>query len=42
MAHVAPAERSVSGWRSPSRESYYYGADPGQYEAGMIGRVTVR
>jgi uncharacterized cupredoxin-like copper-binding protein len=43
MAHVAPGKSGEMGWRFTKRGEFYYGClIPGHFEAGMIGKVTVK
>ena len=43
MAHVAPGKTSELGWQFTKPGTYYYGClIPGHFEAGMIGKVTVK
>ena len=43
MAHVAPGKRERIVWQFTQAGEFYYGClIPGHFEAGMIGKVTVR
>jgi uncharacterized cupredoxin-like copper-binding protein len=43
MAHVDPGKTGEIGWRFTSAGTFYFGClIPGHYEAGMVGRITVR
>jgi uncharacterized cupredoxin-like copper-binding protein len=43
MAHVAPGKTSELGWQFTKPGTYYYGClIPGHFEAGMVGKVTVK
>jgi uncharacterized cupredoxin-like copper-binding protein len=43
MAHVAPGKTGEIGWRFTQPGTFYFGClIPGHFEAGMVGRVTVR
>jgi uncharacterized cupredoxin-like copper-binding protein len=43
MAHVAPGKSGEIGWRFTQPGTYYFGClIPGHFEAGMIGKVTVK
>jgi len=43
MAHVAPGKAGEIGWRFTQPGTYYFGClIPGHFEAGMIGKVTVK
>ena len=43
MAHVAPGKAGEMGWRFTKAGEFYYGClIPGHFEAGMIGKVTVK
>jgi uncharacterized cupredoxin-like copper-binding protein len=42
-AHVAPGKSGEIGWRFTQAGTYYFGClVPGHFEAGMIGKVTVK
>ena len=42
MAHVAPGKTAEMGWQFTKAGEFYYGClIPGQFEAGMIGKVVV-
>jgi uncharacterized cupredoxin-like copper-binding protein len=39
---VAPGKSGELTWRFPSAGTFYYGClEPGHFEAGMVGRITV-
>lgn len=43
MAHVAPGKSGEIGWQfTKSGEFYYACLIPGHFEAGMVGRITVK
>lgn len=43
MAHVAPGKAGEIGWRFTNAGTFYFGClIPGHFEAGMVGKVTVR
>jgi uncharacterized cupredoxin-like copper-binding protein len=43
MAHVAPGQTVEIVWQFTERGEYYYGClIPGHFEAGMVGKLTVR
>jgi uncharacterized cupredoxin-like copper-binding protein len=43
MAHVAPGKSGEMGWQFTKAGEFYYGClIPGHFEAGMIGKVTVK
>jgi uncharacterized cupredoxin-like copper-binding protein len=43
MAHVAPGKTGDIGWRFTNAGTFYFGClVPGHFEAGMIGKVTVK
>ncbi len=43
MAHVAPGNTGEIGWRFTQPGTYYFGClVPGHFEAGMLGKVTVK
>jgi uncharacterized cupredoxin-like copper-binding protein len=43
MAHVAPDKSETIAWTFSKSGDFYYGClIPGHFEAGMIGKVTVR
>ena len=43
MAHVAPGNTVVMGWRFNKAGTFYFGClEPGHFEAGMFGRVVVQ
>lgn len=43
MAHVAPGKSGEMGWQFTKAGEFYYGClIPGHFEAGMIGKVSVR
>ena len=43
MAHVAPGKAETIAWQFTKPGDFYYGClIPGHFEAGMIGKVTVR
>jgi uncharacterized cupredoxin-like copper-binding protein len=43
MAHVAPGKSGAMGWQFSKAGEFYYGClIPGHFEAGMIGKVTVK
>lgn len=43
MAHVAPGKSVRMIWQFPKAGTFYFGClEPGHFEAGMIGRITVR
>ncbi|HWI13302.1 MAG TPA: cupredoxin family protein [Burkholderiales bacterium] len=43
MAHVAPGKAETIAWQFTRPGDFYYGClIPGHFEAGMIGKVTVR
>ena len=43
MAHVAPGKSGEIGWRFTQPGTYYFGClIPGHFEAGMVGKVTVK
>ena len=43
MAHVAPGKSGEMGWQFTRAGEFYYGClIPGHFEAGMIGKVTVK
>ena len=43
MAHIAPGGTGEIGWRFPNAGTFYFGClIPGHFEAGMVGKVTVK
>jgi uncharacterized cupredoxin-like copper-binding protein len=43
MAHVAPGKSGVMGWQFTKAGEFFYGClIPGHFDAGMIGKVTVK
>ena len=43
MLHVAPGKSGEMGWRFTRAGEFHYGClVPGHFEAGMIGRITVK
>ena len=43
MAHVNPGRSGEIGWRFTQPGTFYFGClVPGHFEAGMVGRITVR
>jgi uncharacterized cupredoxin-like copper-binding protein len=43
MAHVAPGKQERVVWRFTKAGEFYYGClIPGHFEAGMVGKVTVK
>ena len=43
MLHVAPGKTGEMGWRFTRAGEFFYGClVPGHFEAGMVGRVTVK
>jgi uncharacterized cupredoxin-like copper-binding protein len=43
MAHVAPGRRATVVWQFTQPGEFFYGClIPGHFEAGMVGKVTVR
>ena len=43
MAHVAPGKTGVMGWQFTKAGEFFYGClIPGHFDAGMIGKVTVK
>jgi uncharacterized cupredoxin-like copper-binding protein len=43
MAHVDPGKSGEIGWRFTRAGTFYFGClIPGHYEAGMVGKITVR
>lgn len=43
MAHVAPGKKADIVWRFDKAGEFYYGClVPGHFEAGMIGRISVK
>jgi uncharacterized cupredoxin-like copper-binding protein len=43
MAHVAPGKSGVMGWQFTNAGEFFYGClIPGHFDAGMIGKVTVK
>jgi uncharacterized cupredoxin-like copper-binding protein len=43
MAHVAPGQQERVVWRFTKAGEFYYGClIPGHFEAGMVGKVTVK
>ena len=43
MAHVAPGKSGEIGWRFTDAGTYYFGClIPGHFEAGMVGKISVR
>ena len=43
MAHVAPGKTGEIGWRFTNAGTFHFGClIPGHFEAGMVGRVTVK
>jgi uncharacterized cupredoxin-like copper-binding protein len=43
MAHVAPGKSGEIGWRFTRAGTYYFGClISGHFEAGMVGKVTVK
>jgi len=43
MAHVAPGKSGVMGWQFTDAGEFFYGClIPGHFDAGMIGKVTVK
>jgi len=43
MAHVAPGTTGEIGWRFTRPGTFYFGClVPGHFEAGMVGKITVR
>jgi len=42
-AHVAPGKSGEIGWRFTQSGTFYFGClVPGHFEAGMVGKITVR
>jgi uncharacterized cupredoxin-like copper-binding protein len=42
MLHVAPGKTGEMGWQFTRAGEFYYGClEPGHFEAGMVGKVTV-
>ena len=43
MAHVSPGKTGEIGWRFTQPGTFYFGClIPGHFEAGMVGKITVR
>ena len=43
MAHVAPGKSGEMGWQFTKAGEFFYGClIPGHFEAGMIGKITVK
>jgi uncharacterized cupredoxin-like copper-binding protein len=43
MAHVSPGKTGEIGWRFTQAGTFYFGClVPGHFEAGMVGKITVR
>jgi uncharacterized cupredoxin-like copper-binding protein len=43
MTHVAPGQSGVMGWQFTKAGKFFYGClIPGHFDAGMIGKVTVK
>ena len=43
MLHVAPGKTGEMGWRFTRAGEFHYGClVPGHFEAGMVGRITVK
>lgn len=43
MAHVAPGKSGEIGWRFTNAGTFHFGClIPGHFEAGMVGKVTVK
>jgi uncharacterized cupredoxin-like copper-binding protein len=43
MAHVSPGKTGEIGWRFTQGGTFYFGClVPGHFEAGMVGKITVR
>ena len=43
MAHVAPGKSGEIGWRFTRAGTFFFGClVPGHFDAGMVGRITVR
>ena len=43
MLHVAPGKTGQMGWRFTKTGTFYYGClVPGHFEAGMVGKITVK
>ena len=43
MAHVAPGRTGEIGWRFTQAGTFHFGClVPGHFEAGMVGKITVR
>ena len=43
IAHVAPGKTGEIGWRFTQPGTFYFGClIPGHFEAGMVGKITVR
>jgi uncharacterized cupredoxin-like copper-binding protein len=43
MTHVAPGKSGVIGWQFTNAGEFFYGClIPGHFDAGMIGKVTVK
>jgi uncharacterized cupredoxin-like copper-binding protein len=43
MLHVAPGKTGEMGWRFTRAGEFWYGClVPGHFEAGMVGRITVK
>ena len=43
MLHVAPGKSGEMGWRFTRAGEFFYGClVPGHFEAGMLGRITVK
>ena len=43
MLHVAPGKSGEMGWRFTRAGEFWYGClVPGHFEAGMVGRITVK
>ena len=43
MAHVAPGRTGEIGWRFTQPGTFHFGClIPGHFEAGMVGKITVR
>jgi uncharacterized cupredoxin-like copper-binding protein len=43
MAHVAPGKSGEIGWQFTKAGDFYYGClIPGHFEAGMVGKITVK
>ncbi|MDW8468952.1 MAG: plastocyanin/azurin family copper-binding protein [Burkholderiales bacterium] len=43
MAHVAPGKSATLHWQFTRAGEFHYGClIPGHFEAGMVGRITVK